>query len=58
MFASTSFTPVTTQQAQFGGDYSITPVTVADGDKVEINIMVVENTEKMAPVCEDITAEV
>lgn len=57
VFASTNFTPVTTQQAQFDGEYDITPVSVADGDVVVINVMVVDNAENVAPVCEDITVE-
>ena len=57
IFASTNFTPVTTQQAQFDGEYDITPVSVSDGDVVVINVMVVDNAENVAPVCEDITVE-
>jgi len=58
VYASSSFTPVTAQEGMFEQSFDITSVSVAEGAVVSVNTMIVESTESMAPVCENVVVEV
>ena len=58
VYQTSTFTPHTTQSGFYEAQFDIAPATVADGAQVVINTMIVENTDSMAPVCENVKTEV
>ena len=51
---TTGFAPVTTVNGLASFEVAVASVTVSEGQTVEVNALLIENTENLSPVCENI----